>query len=315
MLTSAGLLHACAIDDFTPYKEIDRLRVLAVTADRPWLRPAETTTISALVVQDREDDAPLNYEWSWCPLSTGAESGYECAVTQEDLQAQIDAAVGPGVIEVPSLELGTTASVAFGINLPGAFFEGVCDALRMQDLPTDLVELPDCDGTFPITIRLDVSDADESVIAIKEVYLVYDDTITELNENPRIRDIQFFEADDAETPLTPNGGGLVQLDRDKEHLIRLVIDGEEAERFQEGGEDVRENLVASWFVDADAGDLERTRTSYYEGQIPFSNLVENRWTTPKAVDFEAETVRLFFVLRDGRRGISFTSRRVALVTE
>lgn len=314
LMAGAGLL-ACSADDFTPYKEIDRLRVLAVAADRPWLRPSETTTVSALVVQARDDEAPITYDWSWCPLTKGAEDGYECALRREDLQQQIDMTVGPGLIEVPSFDLGSTSSVAFGFDLPAAFFEGACDALRSQDIPGDFVSLPDCDGTFPITVRLEIADDDESVTAIKEIVLVYDDAINDVNRNPLIRDVRFFRTSDTETPIDPDDDGLVVLDRDVAHTIRLAIDEEQAEAFEGDEGTVQENLVASWFIDRDAGDLERTRTSYFEGEIPFSNLVENEWRTPKAVDFEPDTVRLFIVLRDGRRGISWTSRRVELAAE
>jgi hypothetical protein len=307
----APLLFACSGRDFTPYREIDRLRVLAVRADKPYLSFTETTSITALVVNAAGDPTPIGYEWSWCPLTQGNDRGYACVFTREQIQMEIDAAVGPGVIAVPPFDLGTTATVAFSYALPPEFFQGICDAIRTRDAP-EFVTLPPCNGRFPITVRLRATDGVEEVIAVKEVELIYDAAVASANQNPRIdRIVTALElVPSEESEIAADGSTL--LNRDTHHFVRAKIGEEQAERYVADGADRRENLVLSWFIDAGAGDLERTRTSFLEGEIPFDQLLENEWKTPKAVDFAGPTVRMFFVLRDERRGVSWAKRTVAL---
>jgi hypothetical protein len=274
------LLAACG-QDFTPYSEIDRLRVLAVGADRPWLRFSETASISALVVKAKDDDTPLSYEWSWCPLTAGNDRAYECAFSEDELQQQIDGVVGPGVIDVPPYALGTTATVTFAYDLSPLLFRGLCEAIGMQTLP-DFVSVPECMGTFPITIRMKVADEDEEVIAIKELELVYDDAIAEVNTNPILGEARAFSS-------TITTDGLLELDRDMDVDLSLeVITPEE------------EEIVVSWFVEA--GELDTGRT----------NDQDNVWHTPREPDWPDPTARLFFVVRDNRRGVSWMERTVTL---
>ena len=279
------LLLLCACDQgFTPYEEIDRLRVLAIGADRPWLRFGETSSISSLVVQAKGDAAPLSYEWSWCPFTGGNDRGYECAFTEEEVQAQIDEAVGPGVIDVPPYSLGTTATVAFAYDLNPLLFRGLCDALTMQSLP-DFVSVPECMGTFPITIRMRVSDEDEEIIAIRELELIYDDSVTAVNTNPLITTAMANS-----TTITPDGALL--LARDEDVMLEVELSPPEE----------MERLVVSWFVETGALDTPRT------------NDQDNVWHTPRVPDYPDTTARLFFVVRDDRRGISWMRRTVKLDT-
>ncbi len=282
------ILAACG-GDFTPYSEIDRLRVLAVGADRPWLEPTETASISALIVQPPDADVPLSYRWSWCPLTLGNASGYECAFTEAELQEQIDGAVGPGVFQVPPFQLGETSTVTFAYDLSPLLFRGLCDAISMQALP-DFVEVPECDGTFPISIRLTVGDGETEVTAIRELVLVYDDAVTDVNTNPLIGAVH---ADSATVALD----GSTLLARDTDVTLSLDIPPEAIEEVD--GEP--EHVVVTWFVDA--GEVDHTRTSETH---------ENVWHTPRTPDHPDSSVRLFFVVRDDRKGVSWIERRVTL---
>src|SRR5262245_41214477 len=109
VLRAALLLLAGCTSEFTPYGELASFRVLALRSERPYLAPGETTTLDALT----HGDQPVSYAWSWCPLNLGQLGGFQCAVDQAELQQQVDAAVGPGVVTVPGFELGTTATTTF----------------------------------------------------------------------------------------------------------------------------------------------------------------------------------------------------------
>jgi len=275
------LLTACD-QGFTPYQEIDRLRVLAIGADRPWLRFSETASISVLAVQAKYDASPLAYEWSWCPFTQGNDQAYACAFTEEELQAQIDEAVGPGVIDVPPYALGTTATVAFAYDLNPLLFRSLCEGLAMQELP-DFVSAPECEGTFPITIRLRVSDADEEVTAIRELELIYDESVSGVNSNPLITNAWA----DGST-IAPDGS--LALDRDID--VQLSVELSPPEEM--------ERTIVSWFVET--GSLDTSRT----------NDQDNVWHTPRVPDYPESSARLFFVVRDDRRGISWMRRTIRL---
>ena len=291
---------SCTGDDFTSFNEIDRLRVLAIGSNKPWLRPTETASISALVVKARDDNAPVSHRWSWCPLTQGSDQGFECAITHQELQGPLDEEFGAGVVRVPPFELGTTSSITFPYDLPPAFYEAACEVIASQDVP-DFVPLPECDGTFPITIRLVASDSDEETVAIRELEMVYDDSVPDVNTNPVLNGVFASVTGGSEFELLTATS--TTFLRDLEYDLRASAEPPETY----GPMSTPEELILTWFVDKDSGDLDRTRTS----KTPATDtLAENKWVTSKAVDYPPSTARFFLVLRDNRRGITWMTREV-----
>src|SRR5687767_15992619 len=84
-------VFACG-DELTPYNQLEGLRVLAVAAEPPELTPTATAAVSALVYRAPELLEPT-FAWSWCPLTAGPNAGYACALTRDDLQAEVDRAI------------------------------------------------------------------------------------------------------------------------------------------------------------------------------------------------------------------------------
>ena len=81
---------------------------------------------------------------------------------------------------------------------------------------------------------------------------------------------------------------------------------------------VRRDRVRSrritWFIEG--GDSDATRTGYLpqedDSDAAWTRARTLEWTTPKTVDFERDTARLYLVIRDGRQGQSFITRTVKL---
>jgi hypothetical protein len=298
---------ACA-SDFTPYNEIDRFRVLAVGADHPWLAAGDETVIRALTLPTGSNT--VSYAWSWCPLTQGANRGYQCAFTEAELQAQIDA-MAPGAFDVPSFDLGTSSTAVFRYQLPPQFFAGACEALKEGNIPP-FVELPACDGTFPITIRLAATSNGETIEVVKEIMLLYADL--PLNTNPVI------------TGLTVKGEGLelmttsttsrIELVRDREYTFQAEMPTSNIERYTFTPKDtmvpmeVEESLAITWFIDG--GEMDSSRTGYIPMEVDLQRAGENFWTTPKAVDYAPVDARMILVVRDNRKGVSWFRRDFTL---
>lgn len=311
-------LAACT-GDFTPYNEIDRLRVLAISADKPWLAQGDSTRIEALVVP--VGDNTVDYQWSWCPLTQGSSKGYECAFTREELQQQVDAAtMMPGLLTVPPFELGTSSTAVYAYNLPAAFFSSVCAAINMGGEVPDFVELPACDGTFPITIRLTVTSNGESLTAVKEIFVLYEDL--PLNTNPTINDLK-VKGEGYPEPTSVTEAPPLKLKRgvdyDLEVVVPLDADGNptQAEPYLytppdgSGERTIKETLVLTWFIEG--GEMDRARTGYIEAEVPIDEARRNIWTTPKKVDYERTTARMFVVIQDNRKGVTWFARTFELV--
>jgi hypothetical protein len=310
-LLPLALATACDME-FTPYEEIDRFRVLAVSADDPWLGPGQSTTLRSLLANPA--GVPVRQQWSWCPFVAGSDTGYACAITRDQLQAAIDQAVGPGVVTVPPFELGEGPTATFRYDLPALFFQQACEALKRAELP-DFVEVPRCDERFTIAIRVVVTpEGGAPIAAKKDLSLVYADG--ELNTNPRIDGLVAFDPDAPEVAIPLTASATVTLRRDVEYRLVLEIDRAEAQVYERVPLDgsppqrVPESLVFSWFIDG--GSLENRRTGFIDGEVAFDDARRNAWRTPRKVDRPDSRSTLRVVARDGRDGISWITRTVRL---
>ncbi|MBK8010385.1 MAG: hypothetical protein IPK13_03495 [Deltaproteobacteria bacterium] len=298
-----GSLTACN-DEFTPYNEVEGFRLLAMAADPPWLGANESAKLSALVVAD-PTEADVRYRWSWCPLTTGQVGGYTCAVSHDELQAAVDDAIGVGVVDVPPFEFATTATASFTYSLSPLVLRGVCAYLAEGDIP-DFVSVPECGEHYPLTIRLEVTSGNQTIVGIKSLPLILEGDAR--NKNPEARGLTASVATSTGTPLTEDGSAVLR--RGVEYDLELDIDEGAAETLTSTSTQERERLVVTWFVSA--GETDRTRTSFLEGQIPFEQTKKNKWKLPTAVNDDAETARIWIVIRDGRQGTSWLTRSVKL---
>jgi len=129
----AALLFAACSDTFTPGSVVEDLRVLAIVTEPPevW-RPAtlpptpagpyQLVTLRATAVAPpsapgEPPRVPATETWSFCPFSTGASTGYACAVPA------CETALTPaadGSVTVDPIALGLACLAGLGGSLPGA---------------------------------------------------------------------------------------------------------------------------------------------------------------------------------------------------
>lgn len=299
-LIASVALAGCAAE-FTPYNEIDRFRVLAIAATPPDLRPGESTSLTALTASQ----APVEHRWSWCPFSLGPSAGYECAFTREQLQAAVDETSGAGAVRIPPLDLGDTATVTFAYQLPSSFFRGVCALVRGGDLP-ESVSLPRCDERFPITIRLEARSAETTIVAVKNIRLLYRSEDIP-NRNPAIGGITAERDADGTDDTASQTVFPAVLDRETPYQLRAVVTATDAETHTSStGVVDREALTLTWFVRG--GELESTRTAFVPERTTIERAGMNVWTTPKSVDYAESVADVYVVIRDDRGGTAWIRR-------
>jgi hypothetical protein len=129
----AALLLAACSATFTPGSVVEDLRVLAIVTEPPevWLPatlpptpagPFQLVTLRAIAVAPPSAPGgpprgPATETWSFCPFSTGASTGYACAVP--DCETSLTPAAD-GSVTVDPIALGLACLGGPGGSLPGA---------------------------------------------------------------------------------------------------------------------------------------------------------------------------------------------------
>lgn len=290
-------------DDFAPYSQLDRLRVLAIKAEPATPLPGETALLSALTFAP--GDEPVAHRWSWCPAPAPARDSYACPLDQvtaaQVLAPYLDPAAG-----LPSFDLGGAATAAFtnpfsAAGLVALCATGVAGAAYAQGV--------DCEGGFPVTLVLDAS---TSVATLRSGFVLRlpVETPPETNGNPLPAAITLAGQVLADPPPTIRvaPGQTIDLGLDippaaAELRSIPAFEGDPGQRL--------ERLTASWF--ADQGRVDTARTSFIDGETTLAETGRNQWTAPKATEWPASgTVWFAVVLRDDRGGAGWLSRRVLL---
>jgi hypothetical protein len=296
----AGASAGCA-EEFDPYNRLTALRVLAIRSEPPTPGPGETATLSALVYAP-PDEPPLSYEWSWCPMAGPAGEGYPCLVSPEQV-AMLEQA---GIV-LPPFDLGSGPTATLAHTIDPALIAQLC-AGTAGVLP----QLPDCEGGFPVKIRLTVRSGDRALIAVRDLRLRFDPA-TEPNQNPVIEGILAEAEVDRFVPVTEQEAPT--LPRDEETVIRALVSESQSEEYS--GRDielrparVRELLMLTWFIES--GSTRSEQTSFIFGEVPIMDAVSNEWTPARTKDYAGDRSRVIVVLRDSRGGVSWTEGAVTL---
>jgi hypothetical protein len=298
---SGALATAGCADELGDYNEISGHRILAIRATPPEIRPGETATLDALITSEA-----ATHQWSWCPVPFADPGEGDCPLSQQDLQALLQA-VGAEA-PPPPYDLGSGSTATFEHAFPPALLDGLCTALRDQPLP-DGVPRPRCGGRYVITLRLVTESGADSIVGVRDLGLVYDDDY-QPNRNPRIEGarigVPYFD-------LT--GDDPVPVGRGFRYKLELDIPEAAAETYEDlqDGELVtrRESLVVTWF--REGGPMDKARSSFLEGTTDFENLTTNYWIAPDDFELERDDMRLYFVLRDNRGGIDWLAADLELV--
>jgi hypothetical protein len=299
-LLGLGLATGCG-PDFDPYNRLTGLRVLAIQSDPAAPGPGETTTLTPLVFTP-EPGAAVTYAWSWCPFPGEASAGYPCQVTREQLMMMTG-----GAVNVPSFDLGAGPTAMLAHTIDPMVLRALCGG--QPGVP----QIADCEGGFPVQVRVKVASAGDEVDTVYTLRLRID---SPPNANPKIDGLAaVIEAMDRPIGAEP----VVTLTRNKETAIKTLVSEAQSETYPGKNDDgqpdpnARERLFVSWFVEG--GDTKDEVTGYIPGRTELKVLQENKWSAPKTKDYAKDTARLYVVLRDNRGGVSWTSGIVRLAGE
>ena len=281
---------------------IKNLRVLAISAEPADLVLGETMVLEALV--SAPDDSDVTYQWEWCPFTEGADAYYACPVDDEDpeLQELFDL----GIDETATLDSFTALLVVSAIC--EGLEEGLADLGEYEDL-LEYIDLPDCDLGMDVTIRLTVSTPDMERVAIKRVFIWLDEPEEpQRNRNPVIEAIEVDDEAlaqdivlDAEPKQELDWYVDVPADALEAYLLRSDTDGEER----------RETITYDFYSTGGTWEGDKEWGSYADDEFVMrADAGKAALTLP--ANKAGEAIDTFFVVRDDRGGITWTTRQVRI---
>ena len=293
----AALVATGCGNDFVPFNRLVSLRVLAIQSEPVAPLTGEEATLTPLVYTP-PGGAEVSYQWSWCPFPGGANDGYPCLVTEEEVRELAGAAAD----SIPPFDLGGEPTALFDNSIEPDLLELLCEGT------TEVPSLVNCEGGFPVQLRLTVRAGEQEVVTVRTLRLRFDPE-SEPNQNPAVGGLAaVIGEDEVELGAEP----VVDVPRGEETTIRARVDDAEAERYtgsDDDGEPVgaRERLIFTWFIES--GDTSDERTVFIDDAVALADASEVEWEPDREDDYPSQVSALILVLRDDREGVSW--RRVA----
>jgi len=269
--------HGCS-DDFDPASRVVSLRVLAVQADHPTAAPGEEVKLTALYYDPA--DRALTWAFGLCTDRTSS-AALACAQSL-DLAAM---SVGPAAsyaLTIPAPEPG--ASSAAGDSLGVAVI-----ACPGSLVPGDTAGIPVVclDGAGR---KLALNDFE---VGMKRIFIRGRDE----NHNPQIEMVlwdgeRWPEGELREARCDSDGR------RCRKHRLEVRAPGAEESATDVDGRGIREQVVAQFYATGGT----------FEDEVRVIDEADTTWQ-PRAED-RGQTLRLWFVVRDDRGGVTWTERQV-----
>jgi hypothetical protein len=296
----AALAGACTDPGFTPVSRLDKLRVLALKLTPVNPAQGESTTVEPLVYAPSGQASA--YSWSWCPFQGNSADGYACPFTDAQVQ---QLAAGLGATEAPPpLDLGHDPTASFKNVFPPAALAAVC-AQGMGEFK------PDCDGGYPVRVKVTVDNGGESTIATVIIRLPTDASVPS-NQNPSIAGMEAILDGQARSI---DESGEVSLPRLVETSVHARVDASASEDYQRLDRQnqpvmAKERLILSWF--SEQGDIRHAQTEFIDGSTPLETALENQLEPGDLDDDPNASSRVIVVVRDNRGGVAWASGVVKL---
>ena len=301
---------------FEPFNGVDKFRVLSLRADPPLLTEGGITVIEPLI--HMEGDEPVTYEWSWCPIAASSKDGGGCIVDEATMQQILEELVasqfGEDVAAATegfefSFSLGDGPTARFIYPIPAAVLSSVCKQLISEEIPS-FTGIPQCDTKFDIYIRLEATQGETTLQAIKQVPLYIDEAYA-ANRNPVIDGLTVRDGNKtASAPLVRGRWYDIEADISKD-VIDEYTPFPTAE--DPDPEAVEEVLFITWYVTG--GETDAMRTTYIQDEVAFDMLRRNRWKMPSTYDYPDDVITLFLVLQDEQGGAGWLVREFELAEE
>jgi len=303
LFTPVALLATLALSaceaEFDPGTQVSSLRVLAVQADTPYAHPGDTVRLQALSYDPLA--RPINWAWAACPTPAG--SSVDACLDQ----VRADAAAG----ELALLAQGAGQD-NIDVTIPLDALDGIPEPARPQALAGVLsiacpgeLELGDFGTQLPFRCTDSASGAEldlhDTVVGVKRVFL----RASDVNENPVI-DRVLFDGEEWLADDIKEVDACVTEDFDYDacksadrHRIAAVLDAQsfEAGNDEFGGAFSEEVIVQHYATDG-----------IFEDEVRIAEDSETGWVARSSSS--GTEVTLWFVARDDRGGVSWTTRRV-----
>jgi len=309
----AFLLGACSAlsfgsgckNDFDPGSRVTSLRVLAVQADAPYAKPGESVSLDALAFDP--SNRPITWGWTYCENPQDTSTVGCLRARQERVRSGERVSMQVGRDETQfSLTVPDDALSSLGDGPPGRAVVGVVGVACPGVLGREILGETTESDPLPVVCR----DANGSrlssfdfVVGMKRIFVREKDR----NQNPEIATVSWDGEPWPET-LVPKVAACdketnVADDCDSAFRHRIRVDATTAS-FEVGtsetGEPFEEQLVVQYYAtEGTFADDVRVATS-----------PETEWVARPSA--RGEQVRLWFVLRDNRGGVTWTERHLSV---
>jgi hypothetical protein len=306
LLSALGPLALVGCEaDFDPGSNVSSLRVLSVQADNPYAAPGETVRFEATSY----DPAGRDIEWAWVACETPASTSVEGCLIEI-----AETAVATGSLPLlasgvgqNSVELTIPDDVLDGVPVEArpSVLSGVLSIACPGTLSFDLEAAAEAGSLLPFRcidaatgVELGLHDA---IAGVKRVYIREADR----NQNPVIASITFDgepwpedevkEVDSCDT----DDFTFDDCEGEGDHRIAANLSAESFEAgTDEFGRAFTEELVVQHYA----------TEGIFEYEVRIGELPENRWVARRSAS--GQELRLWFVARDDRGGVTLAERRV-----
>lgn len=294
VLIGLAMASAACASDFDPSSRITGYRILAVRADQPFARPGERVTLEALAVDGA--DRPFMLAWSRCtrPASTTASG---CLDALDDTE----------LVQGPALtrhELAIPADVLDGVPAAAASLIAV-GAVQVQ-CPGPVERQPGPEG-----LPLRCTDGAGAALALGEYDLgvkrVYVRTV-DRNANPELAEVLFDgepwppgERRTVTACSDPDENRFDRCDGPAHDLAVRLADGSLERGVDQFGVEFAETAIVQYYA----------TEGLFEYEVKDARAPATRYRARAGA--AGGPVTLWFVVRDDRGGVTWTSRTLDVV--
>jgi hypothetical protein len=302
----SSLLLAGCDPDFDPASNVSSLRVLSVQADNPFAAPGETVRLQATTY----DPAGRELEWAWATCENPDSSDVEGCLARIAETAFATGTIpllasGPGV---DSVEVTISPNALDGIPLESRqnALTGVLSVSCPGSLELDIAGAASQDSDSLLPFRCTDSSGNvlglhDSIVGVKRIFV----RETDRNQNPVIDSITFdgepWAEDDIKEVDSCDSDDFTFDDckGEGDHRIAAhLAPGSFEVGIDELGRDFTESLVIQHYA----------TEGIFEYEVRVGDIPENRWVARRGAS--GQELRLWFVARDDRGGVSLAERRV-----
>jgi hypothetical protein len=287
--------------DFDPAARVSDFRLIAIAADKPFAAPGETVRLTTLYHEPF--GRPLTWAWTTCPLPR--DSTVNACLARLSELARTSAAP-PFVVERDrtSYEVSIPANILDGIpeDARGNALFGVVTIACPGELSlTDLASVPA--GRLPFRCLEAGSGVELAyeryAVAVKRIYIYGRDR----NQNPSIAGVTWDgapwpEADVREAQVCAFDSNTFGDCKGEKHEIVVAAPGAVEVGTSEYGTPFKEDVVIQHYA----------TEGVFEFDVKTVAEPKTKWAARTRA--AGQTITMWFVVRDSRGGVSWTSRQV-----